>query len=172
MSSGKPIVRQIAGLSVFPQFLVMGILIVVFSLLVKPFKLALFLAMTAYLVTAFILRCCVPYNHRKGILLYKQGNYVQAIEEFEKSYIFFCRHHWIDKYRYLTLLSSSKASYTEMALLNIAFCYAQSNNAELSKEYYKKVIELFPDSEMAKSALNMIASFEDKQDDLTKIVSL
>ncbi len=42
MSSGKPIVRQIAGLSVFPQFLVMGILIVVFSLLVKPFKLALF----------------------------------------------------------------------------------------------------------------------------------
>lgn len=165
MSSGKPVIRQIAGLSVILQFFVMGVLMVVFSLFVKPFKLAVSLATTTYVVTVLILRFCVPRNHRKGMLFYKQGNYVQAIEEFKKSYNFFCRNPWIDKYRYLTLLSSSKASYTEMALLNIAFCYAQSNNAKLSKEYYEKVIELFPYSEMAKSALNMIAAFEDKQND-------
>lgn len=162
MSSEKPIVRQVAWLSMFPQFIVMGVLVGVSILLVKSFKLALLLAMAAYLVIAFILRCRVPLNHRKGILLYKQGNYAQAIEEFKKSYDFFQKHSWIDKYRYLTLLSSSKASYAEMALLNIAFCYTQSNNAELSKEYYKKVLEFFPDSEMAKSALNMISSFEDR----------
>ena len=162
MSSGKPIMRQIAWLSILPQFFIMGVLVVIFILFVNPFELALFLAMIVYLTISLILRRCVPHNHRKGVLLYKQGNYIQAIEEYKKSYDFFCKHSWIDKYRYITLLSSSKVSYTEMALLNIAFCYAQSNNAALSKEYYQKVLALFPDSEMAKSSLNMISSFENK----------
>lgn len=165
MSSEKPVVRQIAWPSIVPQFFLMGILAVAFNSFVKPFRLAFILAMIAYLVISLILRCCVPHNHRKGILLYKQGNYVKAIEEFQKSYNFFCRHTWIDKYRYITLLSSSRPSYTEMALLNIAFCYAQSNNAKLSKKYYQKVLDLFPESEMAKSALNMISSFESEDDD-------
>ena len=91
---------------------------------------------------------------------------MKAIEEFKKSYNFFCRHTWIDKYRCITLLSSRRSSYTEMALLNIAFCYTQSKNAKLSKEYYQKVLEFFPESEMAKSALNMISSFESEDDDI------
>lgn len=164
MSSGKPIVRQIAWLSIIPQFFVMGVLVVVFILLVKPFTLAIILAMTVYLVTSFILEHYVPYHHRKGILLYKQGNYVQAIEEYKKSYDFFCRHSWIDKYRYLTLLSSSKLSYTEMALMNIAFCYVLCQNVKLAKEYCQKVLELFPDSEMAKSTLYTISLYENKSD--------
>lgn len=166
MSSGKPVVRQIAWLSIVPQLFIMGILVLIFHSFVKPFKSALILAMVTYLAVSLILRSCVPHHHRKGILLYKQGNYVKAIEEFKKSYNFFCRHTWIDKYRCITLLSSSRSSYTEMALLNIAFCYAQAKNAKLSKEYYQKVLEFFPESEMAKSALNMISSFESEEDDI------
>ncbi|MDO4275635.1 MAG: tetratricopeptide repeat protein [Eubacteriales bacterium] len=166
MSSGKPVVRQIAWLSIVPQLFIMGILVLIFHLFVKPFKSALILAMIIYLAVSLILRRCVPHHHRKGILLYQQGNYEKAIEEFRKSYDFFCRHTWIDKYRCITLLSSSRTSYTEMALLNIAFCYTQSNNAKLSKEYYQRVLELFPKSEMAKSALNMISSFENEEDDI------
>ncbi len=166
MSSGKPVVRQIAWLSIVPQFFIMGILVLIFHSFVKPFKSALIFAMITYFAVSLILRCSVPHHHRKGILLYQHGDYVKAIEEFKKSYDFFCRHTWIDKYRCITLLSASRTSYTEMALLNIAFCYAQVKNAKLSKEYYQKVLELFPKSEMAKSALNMIASFEFEEDDI------
>lgn len=161
-TAGKPILCQTAWISVFPQFFVMGVLVAGFMLFVKPFWLSLYLGVMAYLVIHFTLEGCIPHNHRKGMLLCKQGNYVQAIEEFKKSYHFFCRHTWIDKYRYLTLLSSSKVSYTEMALMNIVFCYAQLNDVKLAKEYCQKTLEYFPDSETAKSTLNMISSLENK----------
>lgn len=164
MSSRKPIVHQRAWQSMFPQFFILGLLIIVFILFVKPPLLAICLGVVVYWAIHFFLEFCIPHNHKKGILLCKKGNYVEAIEEFKKSYNFFCRHSWIDKYRYLTLQSSSRASYTEMALINIAFCYTQSNNIKLAKESYQKVLDLFPDSEMAKSALNMISTYENKSD--------
>ena len=163
-TAGKPILRQTAWTSVFLQFFIMGVLAAGFMLFVKPYWLSFCLGVTAYLVIHFILEGCIPHNHRKGLLLCKQGNYGQAIEEFKKSYHFFCRHPWIDQYRYLALLSSSKVSYTEMALMNIVFCYAQLNDAALAKAYCQKTLEYFPDSQTAKSTLNMIASLEDKSD--------
>lgn len=160
MSSEKPIMRQRAWQSMFPQFIILGLLIIVFISFVKPLWLAICLGVVVYWAIHFILEFCIPHNHRKGILLCKKGSYIQAIEEFKKSYNFFCKHTWIDKYRYLTLQSSSRASYAEMALINIAYCYVQSNNIKLAKEYYQKALELFPDSEMAKGALNMLSTFE------------
>lgn len=164
MSSEKPIMRQRAWQSMFPQFFILGLLIIVFISFIKPLWLAICLGVAVYWAIHFILEFCIPHNHRKGILLCKKGNYEQAIDEFKKSYNFFCKHTWIDKYRYLILQSSSRASYTEMALINIAYCYIQSNNIKLAKEYYQKVLELFPESEMAKGALNMISTFESKSD--------
>ena len=136
MSSGKPVVRQIAWLSLIPQLVLFGLLIFIISLAVKPFETALVYALFVYLLIILIVRYAIPHNHRKGIALYKTGKYLQAIKEFEKSYNFFCRHSWIDKYRFITLLSSSRISYTEMALINMAFCYAQSGDAESSKQYW------------------------------------
>jgi tetratricopeptide (TPR) repeat protein len=162
MSSKKPFVRQVAWVSLFPQLVFMGLLMFVFSLFVKSLNAAIIGAAGLYLVISITLRNVITHNHRKGILLSKTEKYPQAIDEFEKSYRFFHKHKWIDKYRYITLLSSSRISYTEMALNNIAFCYAQSGNAELSKEYYQKALQLFPDSGLAQSALNMIKAFEDK----------
>lgn len=160
--AGKPVLRQAAWISMLPQLFVMGVLVVIFSLFVKPFWLAIYLGVMTYLAASFTLERCIPHHHKKGISLCKRGNYVQAVEEFKKSYHFFSRHLWIDRYRYLTMLSSSKVSYTEMALLNIAFCYAQLHDTELAIEYYQKTLERFPDSEMAQRLLNMISSVENK----------
>ncbi|MDO4304441.1 MAG: tetratricopeptide repeat protein [Bacillota bacterium] len=158
MASNKPVIRQIAWISMIPQLIVMAILVVLFGILIKPFEYALIVAMLFYLFVSNLLRNLVPRHHRKGIALYKAGNYAQAIGEYEKSYAFFTEHAWIDKYRFIVLLSSSRISYTEMALLNIAFCYAQMGDGNRAKEYYEKVLEQFPDSEMAKSALRMLMS--------------
>ena len=104
----------------------------------------------------------IPRNHRRGMKLFKTGQYIQAISEFQKSYEFFMKHAWIDKYRYFVLLSSSRISYTEMSLLNTAFCYTQIGQGALAKEYYEKTLAQFPDSEMAKSALRMLQSLTDE----------
>jgi len=135
-------------------------IVIIFTLLIERFITALTVAMITYLAISNILERGIPRNHRKGVLLSKKGDYLHAIEEFQKSYDFFTKHSWIDKYRYITLLSSSRIPYTEMSLVNIAFCYAQTGERDLAKHYYKKALELFPDSEMAKSALNMIATLE------------
>ncbi len=164
MSSKKPIVRQVAWAAMLPQLIFLGSLMLVFSLIVKPLSTATLYATVVYLVISLTLRNTITHNQRKGMTLTKAEKYPQAIDEFKKSYAFFRKYAWIDKYRYMTLLSSSRISYTEMALVNIAFCYTQSGNAELSKEYYQKALQLFPDSGMAQSALNMIKAFEDKAD--------
>ena len=135
MASKKPVVRQVAWLSIFPQLLFMGILLTFFGLTVRPFNLALLLAMLTYLIISFTLRFTIPHNHRKGILFFRAGKFEPAIDEFQKSYDFFTKHKWIDRYRYITLLSSSRISYLEMALMNIAVCCAQSGDGKTSKQY-------------------------------------
>ncbi len=156
MASGKPVVRQVAWVSMIPQVILMVALMCLFGTFVKPFSAAVNGALIFYLALSISVRYLVPHNHRKGMALFRAGNYAQAVEEFEKSYDFFKRHPWIDRYRFLVLLSSSRISYTEMALLNIAYGYAQSGDGKQAKEYYEKTLMEFPDSGMAKSALQML----------------
>lgn len=159
MASNKPIRRQIAWLFLIPQLIIFQLIIIIFNFFITPFDLAVNLALLFYLGVFFLLRTLIPHNHRKGIRLIKSDSYAEAIIEFEKSYDFFMQHPWIDRYRFLVLLSSSKTSYTEMALTNAAFCYTQTGNGQKAVEYYEKALHLFPDSEMAKSALKMLHSF-------------
>ena len=91
----------------------------------------------------------------------KQHKFTEAINCFEDSYDFFKRNNWVDKYRYITLLSASKMSYKEMALNNIAFCYGQAGNGEKAKENYLRTLSEFPNCGMAKAALNLIQSAEE-----------
>ncbi len=160
MASGKPIVRQIAWISIIPQLLFMAILYVIYSIFIESIFLALYFTCITYLFISLILKLSMQRNQRKGIVLSKAGKYEQAIEEFQKSYAFFSKHNWIDKYRFITLLSSSKVSYREMALLNIAFCYSQIKDGKNSKTYYLKTIEQFPNSEIAHASLKMIEAIE------------
>ncbi len=112
------------------------------------------------MLISFLLRKLVPKDHRKDIKKVNSGNFKEAIGDFEKSYNFFERNEWIDKYRFITLLSSSKMHYREMALANIAFCYGQIGNGEESKTYYERTLKEFPENVLAKSALKMISSIE------------
>ena len=159
MTSQSPIVRQVAWLSLLPQ-LALIVCIIVFARFIG-FQNYVLAGAIIYLAISFLLRFGIPFHHRKGIALFKKGAFVKAIPFFEKSYAFFKRNVWIDKYRYITLLSSSRASYTEMSLLNIAFCYGQSGDGKRSKEYYEKTLREFPNSEIAKASLRMFESAKD-----------
>jgi len=158
MSSKVPTVRQTNWFSIIPHLAVMGIIILIWYL-INPQKALLFGAGT-YLLISFSLRNFIPKDHRNGIKKLDSENYQTAIKDFENSYSYFKKNEWIDKYRFLTLLSSSNMSYREMALANIAFCYGQIGNGEKSKEYYERTLKEFPESGLAKSALKMINSVE------------
>lgn len=159
MASKNPIVRQVAWLSLLPQTALL-VFIILFARFIG-FQNFLLAGAIIYLLISFILRFGIPYHHRKGVALYKKGSFEEAIPFFEQSYAFFKRNAWIDKYRYITLLSSSMVSYTEMALLNIAFCYGQSGKGKKAKEYYEKALNEFPTSGMAKASLRMFESAKD-----------
>jgi tetratricopeptide (TPR) repeat protein len=158
MSSNVPTVKQIAWISLVPQLLLMGCIILIFYLLKfrDPF---LFGALT-YLIISFALRNLVAKHHRQGVRLVRQQKFEEAIPLFEKSVEFFTRNPWVDKYRFLTVLSSSKMTYKEMGLCNIAFCYSQSGKGQKAKEYYERTLAEFPQNGMARAALKMILSFE------------
>lgn len=157
MASNIPTVRQIAWVSLIPHFLFMGLIIFVYNLLESkdPF---LYGALT-YLILSLGIRNLVAKDHRQGMKLVKQLQFETAISRFENSVAFFTKNYWIDKYRFLTLLSSSKMTYKEMGLCNIAFCYSQTGNGQKAKEYYEQTLKEFPENGIAIAGLKMINSF-------------
>ena len=158
MTPNVPTVKQVAWISLIPQLIVMGLLIYIYYIFhsQEPF---LYGALT-YVGLSFVLRNFVAKYHRDGMRLVKQHNYTDAISKFERSVDFFTKNKWLDKYRFLTLLSSSKMTYKEMGLCNIAFCYSQINNGQRAKEYYEQTLKEFPDNGLAIAGLRMISSFE------------
>jgi tetratricopeptide (TPR) repeat protein len=160
MASTTPIVRQINWLSLIPQLIVMAVLSFAWWFYDK--RNFILLGTLSYLILSIVLRGVLARQQRKGIQEIRKGNYKAAIPYFEKSYEYFTKNTYLDKWRSLFLLSSSRISYREMALINRAFCYTQIKEGEKAKELYKKALEEFPDSGMAKAGLNMMESLKEK----------
>jgi tetratricopeptide (TPR) repeat protein len=154
MASDTPTIRQVAWISMVPQLIFMALLIYGYYLAGNQ-DFIMYGALT-YLVISFILRNSIPTDHRFGMALVKRNEFREAIPYFQKSYAYFSKHAWLDKFRFITLLSSSRMSYREMALNNIAFCYGQLGDEEKAKEYYSRTLTEFPGNELAKAALNML----------------
>jgi tetratricopeptide (TPR) repeat protein len=158
MSSKVPTIKQIAWISLIPQLGLLALLMAAYYYFeVEEFILY---GAATYLVISYLLRTQIPKQHREGMFLVKRQDFAAAIPRFEKSFDYFTKNEWIDKYRYFILLSSSRASYKEMALINIAFCYSQIGDGDMAKKYYNKTLDLFPGSMMASTALKMIKSVE------------
>jgi len=160
MASNVPMIKQFAWTSIVPQLLLIGLLIYIYHLLDfdEPF---IFGALT-YSIIAFGLRNFIAKNHRQGIKLVKQKKFAEAIPYFEKSVDYFSTNSWVDKYRFLTLLSSSKMTYREMGLCNIAFCYSQTGNGLKAKEIYRETLNEYPENGLAIAGLNMLTSVDTK----------
>lgn len=150
-----PVVRQVAWISLIPQVLIYLLIGYIYYLLfpgIDPF----FVTTLTYVIVIIVVRNAVAKKHRKGIKLFKQSKFEEAIPLFEDSVAYFTKNTWVDKYRYITLLSSSKMSYREMGLCNIAFCYSQINQGEKAKAYYNLVLREYPENGLAIAALRML----------------
>lgn len=161
MSSKLPIVRQVAWLSIIPQFAIMALFYFALQLAFTP-DTALLAAASIYLLLSLFLRYTIAHHHRKGFALFKKGQYEEAIKHFHNSYDYFTKNQWVDQWRFITMFSSSRMSYREVALLNIGFCYSQIGDGKNAKKYYEETLKYFPDSKMAQTALQALTSMEKK----------
>ncbi len=156
MASQTPVIRQISWTRAIPALLIIAVAASV-GFLIDPRNGVLWGIIACFLYS-LASREIIAHAHRAGIRLTKQKRFAEAIPKFQESLAFFERHPWIDRFRSVILLSSSAASYREMALTNIAFCYTQIGKGEEGRRYYQKCLERFPDSGLAIAALRMLDS--------------
>jgi hypothetical protein len=142
-----PVIHQIAWVSLFLQLLIIAIFIGAATWIgvTKP----ILAATLAYLIMAIIIRLFLTSNHRRGMHFAREGRFELAIAEFQKSYEFFHRHSWLDEMRYIFLLSTSRTSYREMGLLNMAYCDLWQDRGDDAVRTYLRTVEEFPDSGLA-----------------------
>lgn len=155
MSSSLPVIRQVAWLSLVPQLVVVVALVAAERALQVPVP---FSGLACYLVLLIVLRRAIPRHHRRGMALFRRERFGEAIPEFRCSYDFFTKHAWLDRWRSVSMLSSSRIPYREMALLNVAFCLSQLGKQDEARAEYTRVLNEFPGSKVAESALRMLGS--------------
>ncbi len=155
MLSKEPLTREVNWLFVLPQFVVIALLSVICYLVMRPDSLEppILTACVIYLIYSYGARGLLCQAQQQGIQLANREEYQQAIAKFEQSYNFFTKYKWIDRFRAFTLMSPSAISYREMALVNIAYCYARLRNAAQAQAYYRKALAEFPNSKLAQKGL-------------------
>ncbi len=152
--------RKIAWFHTIPQLLLMlAIMLFVWKVfLPDDFRRASVYGAAVYLIYSFASKALLLKNHRRGIYLTKLDSYQDAINEFRLSYEFLNKYCWLDKYRFITMLDSSAISYREMALCNIAYSYARLNERGTALQSYRRAVQEFPESEIAKSGIEYMES--------------
>ena len=159
MASGTPIIRQINWFALVLHLCILVALVVLFQFL--QVGAPSLMAIATYLVLAYFLRFFLAKYHRYGMMFIKRNEFEHAIPYFEKSYEYFEKKPWLDRFRAIFLLSSSRISYREMALVNIAYCYSQLGDRAQAKAYYERALKEFPDSAIAKAGLNIMNSIKE-----------
>jgi tetratricopeptide (TPR) repeat protein len=160
MSERVPIVRQTSWRAVVIQLIPLAVGVSIFLLTTtNSVRLSLAFGALAYVVYSNGSKRLIARSHRRGMRRVKSGQYEDAIRDFEESYAFFSKHSWLDRFRSITMLESSAIGYREMALSNIAFCYAQLGDGRQTKAYYERALVEFPNSAIAKFSLKAIEAF-------------
>lgn len=142
MASKIPVIRNTNYLYFIPQAAIL--LLIILGLLFFGIEHYLILGFSLYFLLSIYLKVLVPKWHRKGIFFMKKGNLQTAILAFQRSYEYFQRYSWIDQYRAFTLFSTSQYSYSEMALMNIIWCFEQLGDKKNAVKYHKLLKEKFP----------------------------
>ncbi len=132
-----------------PQIAIVLLITLVFRQL--EFKRYWLLSLAVYFLLSGYVKVLVPKFHRKGLYYLRKGEVEGAAYAFERSYVFFTKNEWLDKYRAFFLFSLSYYSYREMALMNAIYCHSQYNNDKKAKELQKILSKEFPSNPYRKN---------------------
>ena len=91
-------------------------------------------------------------EHQLALWHLAHHEYELAIPRFEASFEYFTRHTWLDRLRYMVMLSPAGYRYREMAMLGLGYCHAQLGRVE-AQRWYEGALREYPDNSLAKAAL-------------------
>ena len=131
-------------------------LVLLWSLILGSWKAGVFAGACTYLLLANLLRRSFQKHHRRGIAFFKSGRWSEAEKAFTESYEFFTAHPWIDKYPFISMLSSNAVPYRHMALNNMGICRLNRNEPEKALEAFELLRELNPDYPMLDKTISTI----------------
>jgi hypothetical protein len=151
-----PTIREFSWWSAVPHLAAMLVLLVGSLAIFHERSTGLAVGAGAYLLLSRGLKAVLAKDHARGVRLLHGSKYDEAIAAFERSYAFFSRHAWLDRWRYLTLLSSSAYSYRELALCNIAFANLQLSRVQPALTAYRKAVLEFPGCAMARHSIHVL----------------
>jgi hypothetical protein len=156
MSSKVPFVKkEIAWLSLIPRLLLLGLLCLVFYQFDKrTFFLYALIVHTA--ITYGMRRFAFPSVVHTSVALIKEAKFEEAIPYIKESIDYYDKHPWIDKYRFLLMISSSKQCIMELLLCNLAYCHLQIGDVGIAKLTYEEVLSRYPENPNARVQLQTI----------------
>ena len=93
-----------------------------------------------------------------GLKLMAEERYLEAAAMFEAGYRYFSERRWMDRYRAISMLDHTGMDWREMMLANMATNLAMAGDRERAIELYKKCLELYPESRLAKPALRFLTA--------------
>ena len=160
MSQRVPIVRRISWPGVLPQLVAVVACILISTAILGASSNSVAMGAFCYLAYSLGSRAVLLRQHHAGIRATQAGQYEAATRHFQSSYEFLQRRPWIDRYRYIVLMSPSACSFREMALVNMAVAYVQLGRGAEATVLYERALHEFPGSVPAASALNLIRGLE------------
>ncbi|MBN1118433.1 MAG: hypothetical protein JXA77_14575 [Bacteroidales bacterium] len=148
MGKKKNTIHKISYAAIIPQIA----LLFLFALILQQLGInnSWLLGLSLYLLLSGYMKILVPKSHRKGLFYLRKRELEGAAFAFQKSYVFFSKYSWIDKYRAFVLFSLSEYSYKEMALMNIIYCYEQLGNKSKVNEFHNRLKKEYPENPYSK----------------------
>jgi tetratricopeptide (TPR) repeat protein len=142
-------------LALIPKLAVIGILCLCFYPIDKTgFFLIAFLAY--YMLTLLAKFLFFPNALYEGVNLIKQAKFQEAIPFLQDTINYYTKYSWIDKFRFILLISSAKRTIRESSICNLAYCYLQIGQIQKAKEIYQDVLRQYPENINAQNTLNTI----------------
>lgn len=111
-------------------------------------------AIVLLITVLFMVAICLLQFYRyvrvlnQGVALMKQHRYEAAIALFSHIHQYFEKHPWVDKYRYVLLISCSAIPMKVMCVMNITACHVLLKNKELATFYYHTLVKLYKGHEI------------------------
>ena len=163
----QPLINYVSWKLVLTQLVAAAVLILLarFLLPVRDLVDAFIVGGAVYVTYSFGSRFFIASANRHGLKAVARQDYAKALEYFQRSYAFFTEHEWLDRYRSITLMSPSMWSYREMALMNILTVHVRKKDFAAAKEACRRVLEEFPDNQIARSTFDMLTQGDAERDE-------
>ena len=142
------------------------------AVLLQSFWIGCFAGWVCYIVIAWTLRLSFQKHHRRGMMLLRMENYAEAAAAFRKSEAFFRTHPIIDRYPFITMLSSNAIPYRQMALNNLGICCIRLDQPEQALEAFETLRELNPDYPNVQKESEMLRRYLEEAADCTDNASV